>query len=428
MKSNEKLKAKEIFIIAALILFLIPGLCATYSGVHRAVEKFSNPENKHQDVVFVKEYPFPDGVRDVDLTAADESTLLRKCLAVADKLTNYIDNYSGKSNIVSPFFLDVYGKTTAALGKNLIEDAENPVIRLKNGYLTSTYLYSKEYDEYAGFVDFKEWLSKKDIPFLMVLPADKSDTGYAVFPKGFPNGDAEKGIEYVKHLDDNGISYLNSGETLVSENEDFYSWFYKTDHHWNVHAGFSVAQAIAQRLETEFGLPVDVNILDRSNFNNVTYENIFLGSQGKKATHGYVSPEDFEVFYPDFDTAFSIEIPTRMIDRTDSFENTLIDSEALKTGNVYTKNAYDAFLYGGVPLARIHNLNCKNGTRALMIKTSDANVVDTYLAFTVEYLDIVDPRNFDGSIRTFIEKTQPDVVLTCAYPSEALDNKMLDIK
>ena len=427
MKRNGKLTAKEIFIAAALILFLVPGLCATYSGVHRAVEKFSNPENKHQDVVFAKEYPFPDGVGDVDLTAAEESTLLGKYLAVANKLKNYIDDYSGKSNIVSPFFLNVYGKTTAALGKNLIEDAENPVIRLKNGYLTSTYLYSKEYDEYAGFVEFKDWLTKEGIPFLMVMPADKSDTGYAVFPKGFPNEDAEKRIEYVKYLDDNGISYLNSGEMLVSENEDFYSWFYRTDHHWNVHAGFSVAQAIAQRLTTEFGLQVDVNILDRSNFNNVTYENIFLGSQGKKATHGYVSPEDFEVFYPDFDTAFSIEIPTRMIDRTDSFENTLIDSEALKTGNVYTGNAYGAFLYGDVPLARIHNLNCNNGTRVLMIKTSDANVVDTYLAFTVEYLDIVDPRHFDGSIRALIEKTRPDVVLTCAYPSEALDNKMLDI-
>ena len=104
MKSNEKLKAKEIFIIAALILFLIPGLCAMYSGVHRAVEKFSDPEKKYQDVVFAKEYPFPDGVGDVGLTAADESTLLRKYLAVADKLTNYIDNYSGKSNIVLSCF------------------------------------------------------------------------------------------------------------------------------------------------------------------------------------------------------------------------------------------------------------------------------------------------------------------------------------
>ena len=216
MKRSGKPTAKEIFIVAVMILFLIPGLCATYSGVYRAVEKFSNPENKHQDVVFAKEYPFPDGNRGIDLTAAEESTLLRKYLAVANKLTNYIDKYSGKSNIVSPFFLNVYGKTTAALGKNLIEDAENPVIRLKNGYLTSTYLYSKEYDEYAGFVEFKDWLTKKGIPFLMVMPADKSDTGYAVFPKGFPNEDAEKRIEYVKYLDDNGISYLNSTNPAYS--------------------------------------------------------------------------------------------------------------------------------------------------------------------------------------------------------------------
>ena len=221
---------------------------------------------------------------------------------------------------------------------------------------------------------------------------------------------------------------MNSGETLVSENENFYSWFYKTDHHWNVHAGFSVASEIAQRLKKEFGLPVDTNVLDEIYFNTVTYEKAFLGSQGKKATHGYISPENFEVYYPLFDTEFSIEIPTKMIERTDTFENTLIESENLKVGNYYINNTYAAFLYGDVPLIRIHNLNCKNGTRALMIKTSDANVVDTYLAFTVEYLDIVDPRHFDGSIRTFIEKTRPDVVLTCAYPSEALDNKMLDIK
>lgn len=425
MKRNEEHKAKEIFIAAALILFLIPGLCAIYSGVRRAVEKFRDPEEKYREVVFAKEYPF--GGADTGPEAAEESALLRKYSASANKLTNAVDHYSGKNNIVSPFFLNVYGKTAAALGKDLIDDAEDPVIRLENGYLAYTYLHSQDHEEYAGTADFKDWLTKKDIPFLTVIPADKSDAGYAVFPKGFPGGDAEKGTEYFEYLDANGIPYLNSAETLVSENEDFYSWFYKTDHHWNVHAGFSVARAIAQRLETEFGLPVDTGILDRTHFDTVTYEDIFLGSQGKKATCGYVSPESFELLCPLFDTAFSIEIPTKAIDRTDSFENTLIDPEALKTENVYTDNAYAAFLHGDVPLARIRNLNCKNGTRALMIKTSDANAVDTYLAFTVEYLDIVDPRHFDGSIRTFIEKTRPDVVLTCAYPSEALENKMRDI-
>ena len=98
MKSNEKLKAKEIFIIVALILFLIPGLCATYSGVHRAVEKFSNPENKQQDIIFGEEYPFNGA--DADLTSAGESSLPEKFSAVASKLTVKIDNHSGIMNIL----------------------------------------------------------------------------------------------------------------------------------------------------------------------------------------------------------------------------------------------------------------------------------------------------------------------------------------
>ena len=427
MEKHMKHNAKEVFIVATLILFFIPGICAIYSGVHRAIEKLSNPEQRYYNVVFSEEYPFDD--TDADLTTSDESALSKQYLALANKFTNHINNYSGINNIVSPLFLYIYGKTNVALEKNLLDDAENPVIRLTEGYLTYSYLYSQGYVKYTGIEDFNEWLMQKDIPFLFVMPSEKSDDRYAVHPKGFPKGDySEKENEYFKYLDDNCIPYLNSGEVLVSENEDFYSWFYKTDHHWNVRAGFLVAQAIAESLNTELELPVDIDALDKTHFNTVTYEKLFLGSQGKKATLGYVSPEDFEVYYPLFDTLFSIEIPTKAIDRIDSFENTLIESEYLKIENYYTNNAYAAFLYGDVPLIRIHNLNCKNGTRALMIKTSDANVVDTYLAFTVEYLDIIDPRHFDGSIRSFIEKTNPDVVLTCAYPSKELDNKMLDIK
>lgn len=423
---ENKFKAKEIFIVVALILFLIPGICATYSGIRHAVEKFSNPDEKNQEVLFAEEFPFAGA--DTNFTTADESTLLSKYLDFSNKLTNYIDKYSGKNNIISPFFLNIYGKTTTSLGKKFIDDTESSVIKLANGYLTYVYLYSQKSIEDTAVLEFNEWLTKKNIPFLFVMPAEKSDDRYAVFPKGFPKVYAEKENEYLNYLYDNDVSFLNTSELLVFENKDFYSWFYKTDHHWNVHAGFSVAKSISQKLKTEFGLPVNTEVLNKTNFNTITYENIFLGSQGKKATYGYISPESFEVFYPIFDTIFSIEIPTMMINRTDTFENTLIESEALRADNIYTNNAYAAFLYGDIPLIRIHNLNCKNGTRALMIKTSDANVVDTYLAFTVEYLDIIDPRHFDGSIRAFIEKNHPDVVMTCTFPSKELDNKMLDIK
>lgn len=426
MRKHRKISGDELFIVAALLLFLIPGLCAIYSGIHRAVEKKRSPEVNPQDIAFSAEYPFSGS--DAERTAAEESTAPKNVLAVANKVTAYVDFFSGQNNIISPFFLKIYGKTTEILGKKMINDAENPVIRLENGYLTYAYLLPQESVQYAGVLDFNEWLKEKNIPFLFVMPAEKSDDRYAVYPQGFPKGSGNPEKEYHEYLEDNGISYLNARDRLISENEDFYFWFYKTDHHWNVRAGFSVAGAIAQRLKTEFGLAVDTDILNRNEFRSVTYPNVFLGSQGKKVTHGYIAPEDFEVYYPLFDSVFSIEIPTKKLERTDTFENTLLEAAALEEGNYYRNNAYDAFLHGDVPLVRIHNRNCNNGTRALMIKTSDANVVDTYLAFAVEYLDIIDPRHFDGSVRTFIEKTHPDVVLSCAYPSEVLDNKMLDIK
>ena len=426
MRKPSKLDPKAIFIAAALILFLIPGVSAIYSGVNHAIGRISNPVNMTHKVVFAEEYPFKGPVADTK-TIINRS-LPDKYLYLAYRLTAYIDNYSGKNSVIAPCYFDVYGRITKIIGKEYFEDAEESVIRLANGYLSYAYPDSKQSVKYRGVLEFNEWLTEKDIPFLIILPADKSDDRYAVYPKGFPKGYSDFEREYLRFLDDNRISYLNSREILVAENEDFYSWFYKSDHHWNVHAGFSVASATADRLKKEYDLFVDTDILNIADFDNVTYKNAFLGSQGKKVTHVYATPENFDVYYPRFDTAFSLEIPDYKLIKTGSFEKALIDIESLDSTNYYIGYAYAAFLYYDRPLIRIHNLNCKNGTRALMIKTSDADVVDTYLALTVEYLDIIDPRYFDGSIRTFIEKTHPDVVLTCAYPSDALDDKMRDIR
>lgn len=426
MRKPSKLDPKAIFIAAALILFLIPGISAIYSGVNYAIVRISNPIGIGHKVVYAEDYPFAD--TNEDLNSTSKISLPDYYLYIVNRLTVYIDDFSGNNNIVAPYLFELYGRTIKTIGKDYIEDAEAPVIRLSNGYLSYAYPDSRQSVKYEGVLEFKKWLTEKDIPFLSIIPADKADDRYAVYPKGFPKGNSDFEREYLKFLDDNGISYLNSSEVLVAENENFYSWFYKTDHHWNVHAGFSVASATADRLKKEYDLSVDIGILNRTNFDNVTYENALLGSQGRKVTHVYATPENFEVYYPRFDTAFSIEIPKYKIVKTGSFENILINSAALNVKSWYMDTSYSAFLYGDPPLIRIHNLNCKNGTRALMIKSSDANVVDTYLALTVEYLDIIDPRYFDGSIRTFIEKTHPDVVLTCAYPSDALDDKMRDIR
>ena len=424
MKSGMKQKSKAIFITAALLLFLLPGIFAVISGTQRAANIIADQKKGVRTIEWAKEYPFAHA----DPASAGDSVLFSAYPAAVKKLTAFIDKYSGNSNRISPPFLDLYGKITSALGKQVTDDAESPVIRLQNGYLTFAYFFSQDSVKYPGIVSFNAWLKEKGIPFLSVLPAEKSDDRYAPDPNMFPSGYAEKEKEYIGFLESGGVQYLNAWESLLAENGDFYSWFYKTDHHWNVHAGFTMAAAIAERLRTAFSLPVEPDVLDITQFKTVTYEGLFLGSMGKKVTRGYIAPDDFEVSYPLFDTSFSIQIPTKAIDRTGPFEDTLIDAEALKGGQVYANIGYGAFLHGDLPLVRVHNLSCKNGTRALMIKNSYANVVDTYLAFTLEYLDIIDPRHFDGSIRTFIEQTHPDVVLTCINPSKDLDAQLMDLK
>ena len=417
--------AKVLFILTILLLFLTPGICLLFSALYSG-----NEENKQQNISFVEAYPF-DAADTANVSSTQvnsKPTLLGIYVNAVEKVNLFVNKYSGEKNISSPFFYNVYGKITKALGKNLIEDSESPVIKLKNGYLTTPFLYSQTPEAYKCFSDFNKWMNKKQIPFFTMITADKSDDRHADYPTGVPYGYSKKEKEYIAYLKDNGIVYLDSRKVLLSENNDFFSWFYKTDHHWNVQAGFSIAAATTKKMKEEFGLNVDVDILDRKNFKSVKYKDVFLGSQGKKVTHGYISPEDFEVYYPVFDTSFSIQIPNIGVDKTGDFKDTLIKSDALKTDYYYLDNAYLAFLYGDTPLTRIHNPKCKNGTRLLVIKESKANAVNTYLAFSVEYLDIIDPRHFDGSVRTFIEKTEPDIVLTCICPPMLGSNEMWDIK
>ena len=41
-----------------------------------------------------------------------------------------------------------------------------------------------------------------------------------------------------------------------------------------------------------------------------------------------------------------------------------------------------------------------------------ARVVDPFLALSVKYLDIIDPRYYQGSILDYINEKQPDLVIS----------------
>lgn len=355
---------------------------------------------------FVEIYPFDDN--DSTSGKTNNDSLIISYSNKINTITKAINSYLTS---VNPFYSKFNSIKNTIVGFNdddIYYFGSTAIVKLSNGYYAECFDYCPSQEAYDNILDFSSWLSDIDIPYITLITPYKSDDSIAVFPEFIPHGYSETFNDYVNFLESNNLYYIDAKQILLSENDDLYYWFYKTDHHWNANAAFVSARETANILYSDFSLSTNIEILNKENFNLTIYENSFIGSYGKKVG-GDVAKEDMEIFYPTFATDFHIEIPNLSFNKTGTFEDILIDQTQLSDIN----SSYSAFLYSDKPLIQIENDNCDNGTRILVIKLSFANPYCAYLANTVQYLDMIDPRSFDGSIRTYIKQTNPDAVILC---------------
>jgi len=397
---------KRLFAIFFLVLMAVLGGASVAGYIKARNLSVDDPEEEAADVPavhsFVEDYPFPEGGE----SSKRKSNPAADDMSVPEWIVSRTELFTNSENPFSPHFIHTLKLFDKLYRIDMFWADNTPFVRLPNGYFTFLYPYSSSVESRNGLLDFVGWLQGRDIKYLSLIAADKGDDDYAVFPEGVPHGYSRMVGEYREFNLEHGIEFLESREKLVAQNSDFFYWFYKTDHHWNVHAGLQIALETARRLN-EMNVAADTNAVLPENFTQTCYPKSFLGSMGRKLDASYT--EDFEVYYPAGGSRFHLRIPNLGIDRTNSFENTLIAGRYLHSEST----SYSAFLYGDPPLVRIENLLSDNNTRVLVIKQSKADILCPYLALTVRYLDMIDPRHFDGSIRAFIEQTKPDIVITC---------------
>ena len=363
------------------------------------------------------DYPFkPEDKKQMDLVNKNDGSNKQFLTeTIMTKLKSVIDVYATSDNKMRTSFCRVAAFSYRCMGKHFIEDAEDNVYCLDNGYLVYTKRRETTKDGYDYFLDFSDWLKSQNTPLLYVVPMSKSDDTVVDYPDCISTEYGKMKDNLLSCLTKNNIGYFNTKSYLLSKDSNFFNWVYKTDHHWNVNAGIAVAGETLRILKDDYGLNVDYHICDAENYKPKTYNNIFLGSMGRKVTRGYASMEDLTVMYPTFETKFRVQ--TQNLDKKGLFADTIIDKSQLNppaSQAAENLNSYMAFLYGDRDLIRITNENIHNGVKLLVLKQSDANVVNSYMACGVEHLDIIDPRWFAGSIRSYIEQTNPDAVIICA--------------
>ncbi len=262
--------------------------------------------------------------------------------------------------------------------------------------------------------DFNNYLKKNNIHFMYIQQPSKVSKVWDKNIDGitdFKNETADIFLDELKKYDVPFIDLRDEFNKLTRE--EYHNLFFNTDHHWKPDTARQAAKLVFQQLNRCYDFNIDTSCIDKEKFTEEIYENHFLGSQGKKVTLTLAKPDDFSLYYPKDKYKIHYVIPDLSIDKTGNME-IMYEMSILDEG-IYNRNDYGIYGYSDRPLIQIENESANNNHRLLLIKDSFTNAEAIFMSLAVRRIDIIDPRDFDGSIRTFIEKEKPDMVIVQYY-------------
>ena len=263
-----------------------------------------------------------------------------------------------------------------------------------------------KFDAGNGFVGNAKWSPKSKsmeenariLTFMRALANRNPNTLFVVEPPRIQKGkpfsgtfdfSAEQCDDRIRSLREADIPILDLGSSLSDVNP-----FFRTDHHMTIEAGLLAARAMAEKLSSDFGLSIDLKLLEDSAFDTHVLPGAFLGSYGKQVTLARCFPDDFPIATAKSPSQFRVEIPQKGIDMVGEGD-VLLDKRLLVPECSYRVNQYAAYGHGDNGLIRVTNLSHPTGPRLLVFSDSFDNVCIMFLANAVSEIVDVDLRHFD---------------------------------
>ncbi|MDR1399537.1 MAG: hypothetical protein LBJ41_06430 [Treponema sp.] len=360
--------------------------------------------NTTLQINWAQRYPF---LKRDDVVRINRIDTFKSKVAALEKK---IEQYTGEQLAGRVFFVESAVRLENALAWTLNEN----IVDLGDGFITEL-IKQKDAGPCAdGLADLHNFLSALNIDLLYVQSPHKickDDTISGINDFSNTNVDALLSVLSTRH-----IPYLDVRETLHQENLDHHSLFYKTDHHWKAETGLWASGVIAKYLNAHNGFSIDTALFSPDRYRYEVYEKWFLGSVGRKVTLINAEPEDCTFIYPKEETDLSFQILSRNIDTRGAFD-VIYDYRQVEMKDYYTHVPYSAYTYADNALITMQNHKRFDGKRVLFIKDSFVNVVAPFFALGVEYVDVLDLRQFNGSVKNYIEQTKPDTVIVMYNPS-----------
>lgn len=428
MKSFDAKKILSIVFICLLVFFMGSiGVKFVMSNVFHIVPEETNAAEGQPDETqtpsydWSKDYPFSGNYgfsfdSPVVIEANNEEPSPIKNFENSVRgIEGNIDYYSSNLLFGRMKFVELNASFNRLVGMNIVSGTDSVVV-MRNGYLTfEAYPIATDYAK-ESTAYFSDWLNKRDINFLYVQCPSKENPYDNQLPHGIEDNYNQNADNLLKGLSEKNVPYIDLRQQLNNDFDDYYSRFFKTDHHWIPETGVWAAGVIADELNRRYDCKINTELGNLDNYHIDVYEKYCLGSQGKKATLKYADPEDISFIYPKAETSFSVKY-----DNNDTlngrFEDTLLRKSVFDKIDYYNVSTYSAYFHGNHSLTTVHNNRINNGKRMVYIMDSFSASVVPYLATEVEDILVLDLRSFNGSVTKVIEDFKPDTVIVAYNPS-----------
>ncbi len=311
-------------------------------------------------------------------------------------------------------FIELYGGIQQLTGRRMVEvrlDDHSLTFANPDGQAEDVTVRAEEMVEFARLVE-----EEYDIPLLYVQAPSKTDV--SPLPDGVEDAAGQEADRFLALLEKYDVATLDLRpvfrKAADSGEYDEDPLFFTTDHHWTPTGAFLGYQALCERLAKDYRFKIEKKLTDPGSFHRYTFEDIFLGSQGRRVGSLYAGLDDLDLWSPTFPTDFTYTVPIVGIEREGPFIISLLFPERLAQQGYYDTNPYTIYSGDDYLLARAVNRNNPQGKRILILRDSFGCALTPFLSLISSECMAIDPRNFNGNQETMMEYLdwlEPDILI-----------------
>lgn len=307
-------------------------------------------------------------------------------------------------------FIEVNAITERLMGSWVV----NERIKMESGSLIQQPYELDMSDKAESVGRLNAYLEEQGIPFMYVAIPNKIKPGEDEVRPGIETHSNDNVDGLLAGLEKNSVPYLDLRIKLAEDRKDWQDCFFITDHHWKPETAFWAYTEVAAAMNETMGFEIDETSMDRDNWETETYENIFLGSSGKRTGICFAGLDDFTLLLPKFETEMSIKAPGEM-SREGDYRETMIEERHINY-DYYNDNPYAAYI-GGYKLVKAKNDTATNQGTLLILRDSYTTAMQPYMSFMFSRVDAIDLREYDNkTLKEYIDKTKPCAVLMAYSP------------